>query len=115
MDRIDFSGLSESLIIRAGASPLSFPTRQDYLDFLLQRGIISRPKDFTTNADLVSQVHADWHVKGAQGCRFAQLMSVNPEAYGWHRIVVSGTTFSGLDDHDLDAIAQPVERAVGDG
>ena len=53
---------------------MRFPSRRDYLDFLLARGIITGEMDFLKNPELNREVYLDWLRRGQVGCVFAQLL-----------------------------------------
>lgn len=53
---------------------MRFPTRRDYLDFLVENNVVADEKGFIDRLDLNEEVYLDWLRRGQVGCIFAQLL-----------------------------------------
>lgn len=88
--------VSESILITNADLPKSaqfgnrqFPTRTNYEDYFLKKGIIDHPDELWNNEELVAQVQRHWHTSGQNGCVFAQQIARKPDEYGWESYVVN--------------------------
>lgn len=109
----DFRGLGKSLVLpgRNGRTQ-EYPTRGDYLEYLVREGYVRDEADFAAQPELVARVHEHWHGLGQQGCRFAVFLSTRPAEHGWGRIVVPGADPAAWDEELWGGIAEGVETAV---
>lgn len=119
--RPDFRGLGRSLTLPGRSErEQAYPTRADYLAWLIREGHVRDEAEFASDPQLVLRVHEHWHDQGQQGCRFAVFLSTRPVEHGWGRIVVPGSDPSLFPDglwQDLRegvsaAIRQPAAQAL---
>lgn len=117
----NFGDVQRSVTINWPGKPhRQFPRRQDYIDYLISNGLISKPRDLTANPQLVLDIQLDWHTLGQNGCRFAQFLSGSPPENGWKHVVItenpqellSYKTLAMLDRHVAEAIADDSCRAI---
>ena len=92
--------------------PLSFPTRADYIDRLVQEQRIGGADELQDHPDLVLAIHEHWHSTAQQGCRFASFLSNNPLGHGWGRIVVPGAGAADWSHEAWDEIGALVQGAI---
>lgn len=109
----DFRGLGKSLVLsgRKGRSQ-EYPTRADYLEYLVREGYVRDEADFIAQPELVARVHEHWHRLGQQGCRFAVFLGNRPVEHGWGRIVVPGTDPAAWEVGLWRGIAEGVDTAI---
>ncbi len=85
-----FDDITRSItVLREGKPPWRFPSRDDYVRFLISKGEVTSEDDFCNNPPIVQSVQFDWHSRAQHGCRFAQLISQNAKTHGWGTVVVS--------------------------
>lgn len=86
----DFRWLPESRTIERDGRPLSFPTRSDYVQRLIERGHLSSEAELAERPGLVRAIHRHWHGKAQQGCRFATFLSSDPLNFSWGLVAPRG-------------------------
>ena len=118
----DFSGVRRSYALtdERGRS-MTFPSRQDYVDHLVDGGLIRNARDLTRNAPLNEAIYLDWLKRGQVGCVFAQLLG-RPTNRGHMRTEILTTEppydedihtlASDIDDVIHEAIAAPAIESV---
>ena len=89
-----------------------YPTRVDYLEYLVAEGFARDDEDFADQPELVARVHEHWHGLGQQGCRFAVFLSGRPVEHGWGRIVVPGADPDAWDDGIWSGLSEGVAAAI---
>jgi hypothetical protein len=93
MTDFDFSKVSTSIKVeRPDKRPLRFSSRRDYLQALLEQGVISSKHELIDKPELVAKIQQHWQRRRGQiGCAFAQFMSDDPPSHDWHRLVITGS------------------------
>lgn len=95
-----------------------FPSLQDYVDQLVEQGIVKDLDDLVANySHLIGEMFINWVATGQVGCLFAVKLARNPRLNRWVPIVQLGALSHGdsLDEvlnEQLDAVAEHHEAAV---
>ncbi len=110
----DFRYLHKSLTITQEGKEWVYPVRQDYINHLIARGHIENESDMINQPDLIIAIQRHWHGLGQTGCKFAQILSKDPQKYGWHMEVVNGTSKNGVSSSILNQIERVVCSAIHD-
>lgn len=79
---IDFLGAARSQRVEVDGKARFFPTRKDYVDWLVDGGHISSSQEFPQHTDLVQAVYRHWQRQGQIACKFARLIARNPAHHG---------------------------------
>lgn len=89
---------------------LSFPTRQDYVDYFITKGIVKTEDEIWNNNSYLSLIHRHWHGEGRNGCIFALLAARKADEVGWLDFPVTGSiteiekgTFDNFILHEISA------------
>ena len=116
MLQLDFSGVKTGVVFSDERQRLMrFPSRQDYLEFLVAERLITRESDFSNRSDLVQGVYLDWLRRGQVGCIFAQLLGRARNRVGLRTVVVPDCSRTQAQVRDLaDAIDQLIKGAAED-
>ncbi|MEX0896059.1 MAG: hypothetical protein WDZ94_03910 [Patescibacteria group bacterium] len=67
---------------------LRFPARIDYEAYFIKKGTICYPHELWSNDQLVKDVQRHWHIRGQNGCVFAQIVAAQADKLGWDSEVV---------------------------
>ncbi len=112
---VDFSGVPTSFVLLDEKGRAKrFPTRRDYLSFLIQSSVVPNEAGFVANDELVTAVYLDWIKRGQVGCVFAQLLT-RPKHRHILTTVVARERATTSDPHDLALrLAAAVAAGVAD-
>lgn len=110
----DFRWLPESRTIERDGRPLSFPTRSDYVQRLIERGHLSSEEKLAERPGLVRAIHRHWHGRAQQGCRFATFLSSDPLRFSWGLVVARGGNRGEWSAAEWDEIRDLVTESIGD-
>jgi hypothetical protein len=99
----DFKDVDRSLAIDVAGKSWVFPTRRDYLNYLLNRGYLKSDADLYGKPDLIVAIQNHWFRRGQTGCKFAQALAAKPHDAKWSFRLV-------INDHEEDLIRQDLEN-----
>lgn len=68
---------------------LDFPNRNDYEQYMLQRGYVASLDELYDNPAFVLKMQRHWQAQGQNGCVFGQVAASKAESYGWEANVFS--------------------------
>lgn len=112
LDSINFVGISKSLRVELNGRTIRFPSRHDYLAYLLYNNIVTNELELINRRDLVQAVYRHWQSQGPLGCRFAQFMSHNPSHHGIRTLVIPGPISDRISSQILSNIAFIAEDSL---
>jgi len=108
---LDFSGVGKStILVDERGRLIRFPSRRDYLDFLVRERLIADEKDFIDCRELNEEVYLDWLRRGQVGCMFAQLLARPYNRLRLRTVVLREATNS----QQAKALAEQIDVAVRD-
>lgn len=93
---------------------MKFPTRKNYIDFLISKKIIKDEKNLILHPNLIIEIQKDWHKLGQQGCKFAQFLSLNPLEHGWLISVVNVSTQDPWEKEIIFNLNKQVSQSIRD-
>lgn len=112
--RIDFSAVERSMsVTRPGRSPWRFPTRADYVRFLIAKKEVDMDDDMATRPELARQLQLDWHLRAQHGCRFAQILAKDATQLGWGAIVVQINNHENIKGLIAGEVRNQLHAAIG--
>lgn len=91
---------------------LQFPTRQDYSEYFLKKGIVHDEEAIWENQEFVSIIHRHWHGEGRNGCVFALLAARKAETVGWQDFVITKNIDSLENDNTISLLTGKIEEAI---
>lgn len=106
-----FPGISKSRSVTLDGRILRFPTRADYLSWLVAHGHLTKAAQFAEQGELVARVYRHWQAQGQLACRFAQKVAREPEPYGLHTCVIDATSAGKLPPKAAQALGQACRTA----
>jgi hypothetical protein len=65
----------------------SFPSMDDYVTYFLQKGKINSPDAIWQDDELIATIQRHWHLRGQNGCGFAQTVADRSKESGWKCVV----------------------------
>lgn len=111
-DEPDFRWLPESRTIERDGRPLSFPTRSDYVQRLIERGHLSSDAELAERPGLVLAIHRHWHGRAQQGCRFAAFLSSDALRFSWGLVVARGGSRGEWSVAEWEEIRELVAKSI---
>ena len=106
-----FEGMPFSETVSINGRQKRYPSRSDYLQWLLASGQLEPGEPLGARPDLVEAVYRHWQGLGQLACRFAQELSKDPERYGMATSVIR----TGIDGQNpFEEIALVWEAAIAD-
>ena len=95
---------------------MRFPTRFDYVDFLVRQKVVADEQEFMSLLDLNEEVYLDWLRRGQVGCVFAQLLGRRRNRAQMRTVVLKcdepWQLASEIDAETTDAIANPTVEGL---
>lgn len=114
MENLAFSIIGETLPASLRRGSWRFPTRNDYIDYLLGKNFVSDPNDIWQDDRLTIAIQRHWHSRGQNGCVFAQVAANGAGQNGWRSIVVKGNIQDVLSPENRATIGSNVALAIRD-
>ena len=110
MLNLSFSDIAKSVvIIDERGRRMEFPSRTDYVDYLVKSGVITKESELSGNKELVLEVYLDWLRRGQVGCIFAQLFGRRRNREALKTVVISDSPTSSPG---LMSVATEIDQAV---
>ncbi len=109
---IDFSEVRKSTVWEdERGREKRFPSRQDYLELLTNKGLISKEEDLLGHSNLCELIYLDWLRRGQVGCVFAQLFGRPKNRSLMRTLILCDPINSSSGTRDL---VFQINEAVGD-
>lgn len=94
-------------------SNFEFSTRQDYIEYFIENGILDSEEQLWKNKEFVSTIHRHWHGEGQNGCIFALLSARGADKRGWTDFVVTEMV-DDIDNNLLSLIEKKILSSIKD-
>lgn len=114
MGDLAFSIIGESISGSLQQGSWHFPTRNDYIDYLLGTNLVSDPNDIWQNDRFTVAIQRHWHSRGQNGCVFAQVAANGAGQNGWHSIVIKGEIQDVVSPENQRNIGSNIALAIHD-
>lgn len=97
--------------ISDGTKEVSFARSGDYQEFLCTTLGLQSQEELERYGALISQVQADWHRQGQNGCLFARVLNSDRPGYGWTTTVVPRSGVAEATARVVEETSAGIERA----